>query len=219
MLKLKEKIERCNLNYKKEIRNWILINIIAILPLLFLVILKKNYTILIYYLLFLLLINVFYYTRYDRKISKNKTNLINDFINVFSYFRIYISNNRNVYMSIKEISNYGTPFIKNKLLELLDNIDEDKSIKPFLTFSSYFESKKVEEVMIAIYEMIDEGNNENYISQFVSSFESFKRRIETTVEEKRMNRFNTICSLSVIGVGILMVVIMLGIVNMIGDLA
>ena len=74
MLKLKEKIERCNLDYKKEIRNWILINIIAILPLLFLVILKKNYAILIYYLLFLLLINVFYYTRYDRKISKNKNN-------------------------------------------------------------------------------------------------------------------------------------------------
>lgn len=122
-------------------------------------------------------------------------------------------------MSIKEISNYGTPFIKNKLLELLDGIDEDKTIKPFLTFSYYFESKKVEEVMIAIYEMIDEGNNENYITQFVSSFESFKRRIETTAEEKRMNRFNTICSLSVIGVGILMVVIMLGIVNMIGDLA
>ena len=44
MLKLKEKIERCNLDYKKEIRNWILINIIAILPLLFLVILK-NYMI------------------------------------------------------------------------------------------------------------------------------------------------------------------------------
>lgn len=219
MLKLKEKIERCNLNYKKEIRNRILINILAIVPFLLIIILKQNFAILIYFLLFLLLTNAFYYTSYDRKISKNKNNLINDFINVFSYFRIYISNNRNVYMSIKEISNYGTPYIKNKLLELLDAIDEDKSIKPFLTFSSYFESKKVEEVMIAIYEMIDEGNNENYISQFVSSFESFKRRIETSAEEKRMNRFNTICSLSVIGVGILMIVIMLGIVNMIGDLA
>ena len=57
MSKLKEKIEKCNLDYKKEIRNWILINIIVILPLSLLVIFKKNFAILIYYLLFLLLIN------------------------------------------------------------------------------------------------------------------------------------------------------------------
>ncbi|HBS10712.1 MAG TPA: hypothetical protein DEA28_03205, partial [Firmicutes bacterium] len=67
-----------------------------------------------------------------------------------------------------------------KLIELLDNIDNDKTIKPFITFANYFNDKKIEEVMIAIYEMVNEGNNENYINQFVSIFETYKARIEKT---------------------------------------
>lgn len=218
MSKLKEKIESCNLNYKREISTLIILNIIILILSFVIFIFAKNIRLLLYFAIILLLFNFYYLTKYNRIIVKRKNDLTFDFINVFSYFRIYISNYRNVYMSIKEISNYASPFIKIKLIELLDNIDNDKTIKPFITFANYFNDKKIEEVMIAIYEMVNEGNNENYINQFVSIFETYKARIEKTKEEKRTNTFNRICSLSIIGVGILMIIIMLGIVNMIGDL-
>ncbi len=218
MSKLKEKIESCNLNYKREISTLIILNIIILILSFVIFIFAKNIRLLLYFAIILVLFNFYYLTKYNRIIVKRKNDLTFDFINVFSYFRIYISNYRNVYMSIKEISNYASPFIKIKLIELLDNIDNDKTIKPFITFANYFNDKKIEEVMIAIYEMVNEGNNENYINQFVSIFETYKARIEKTKEEKRINTFNRICSLSIIGVGILMIIIMLGIVNMIGDL-
>ncbi len=218
MSKLKEKIESCNLNYKREISTLIILNIIILILSFVIFIFSKNIRLLLYFAIILVLFNFYYLTKYNRIIVKRKNDLTFDFINVFSYFRIYISNYRNVYMSIKEISNYASPFIKIKLIELLDNIDNDKTIKPFITFANYFNDKKIEEVMIAIYEMVNEGNNENYINQFVSIFETYKARIEKTKEEKRINTFNRICSLSIIGVGILMIIIMLGIVNMIGDL-
>ncbi|MDY2727554.1 MAG: hypothetical protein SOV26_00895 [Candidatus Onthovivens sp.] len=161
--------------------------------------------------------NFYYLTRYSRQISKNNASLINDFITTFSYFRIYISNNMNVYFALKEITNYSSPFIKSKILVMLDEIDEDKSLQPYIKFASYFSSKKIEEVMIAIYEMVNEGTSENYLNQFISIFTSFKTRIERTREEKRIARFNLLNSVSILGMGLLMVLIMMSVINMIGD--
>ena len=165
MKKLKEQMLKLNKDFKNEITRNILLNLAIILCSVLIVFLTKNLLILIYFAAFLILFNFYYYTRYSRLINKNNNNLINDFIDTFSYFRIYISNNRNVYISLKEISNYATSYVRGKLLELTNEIDEDKSLKPFLKFASYFNNKNVEEVMIAIYEMIDEGSNENYRTQ------------------------------------------------------
>ena len=219
MKKLKEQMLKLNKDFKNEITRNILLNLTIILCGLLIVFLTKNLLILIYFAAFLILFNFYYYTRYSRLINKNNNNLINDFIDTFSYFRIYISNNRNVYISLKEISNYATSYVRGKLIELTNEIDEDKSLKPFLKFASYFNNKNVEEVMIAIYEMIDEGSNENYINQFIQTFTGFKIRILKTNEDKRLAKINFANSLSIVGIGILMVLIMLGIVSILGEIA
>ena len=219
MKKLKEQMLKLNKDFKNEITRNILLNLAIILCSVLIVFLTKNLLILIYFAAFLILFNFYYYTRYSRLINKNNNNLINDFIDTFSYFRIYISNNRNVYISLKEISNYATSYVRGKLLELTNEIDEDKSLKPFLKFASYFNNKNVEEVMIAIYEMIDEGSNENYINQFIQTFTGFKIRILKTNEDKRLAKINFANSLSIVGIGILMVLIMLGIVSILGEIA
>ena len=219
MKKLKEQMLKLNKDFKNEITRNILLNLAIILCSLLIVFLIKNLLILIYFAAFLILFNFYYYTRYSRLINKNNNNLINDFIDTFSYFRIYISNNRNVYISLKEISNYATSYVRGKLIELTNEIDEDKSLKPFLKFASYFNNKNVEEVMIAIYEMIDEGSNENYINQFIQTFTGFKIRILKTNEDKRLAKINFANSLSIVGIGILMVLIMLGIVSILGEIA
>ena len=102
MSKLKEKIESCNLNYKREISTLIILNIIILILSFVIFIFSKNIRLLLYFAIILVLFNFYYLTKYNRIIVKRKNDLTFDFINVFSYFRIYISNYRNVYMSIKE---------------------------------------------------------------------------------------------------------------------
>lgn len=218
MKKLKEKINFLNKNFNTEISRLFIINLVICLLFIFLVIYSKNLLILIYFFGILIVFNFYYLTRYQRIINKNNSNLINDFINTFSYFRIYISNNMNVYNAFKEASKYSSPFVKTKLLVLLDEIDEDKSLKPYLNFAKNFNSKKVEEVMIAIYEMVNEGNSESYLNQFISVFTSFKARVEKSNQEKRFNKFNLINALSMGGMMLIMILIMLSIVNMVGDI-
>lgn len=219
MKKLKEKINFLNKNYKTEITRLLIIDFLICVSFIFLIIYSKNLLILIYFFGILVLFNFFYLTRYQRIINKNNANLINDFINTFSYFRIYISNNMNAYNAFKEVSKYSSPFIKTKLLVLLDEIDEDKSLKPYMNFAKNFNNKKVEEVMIAIYEMVNEGNSENYLNQFTSVFTSFKARVEKTNQEKRFSKFNLINAMSMGGMMLIMILIMLSIVNMVGEIA
>lgn len=219
MKKLKEKINFLNKNYKTEITRLLIIDFLICVSFIFLIIYSKNLLILIYFFGILVVFNFFYLTRYQRIINKNNANLINDFINTFSYFRIYISNNMNAYNAFKEVSKYSSPFIKTKLLVLLDEIDEDKSLKPYMNFAKNFNNKKVEEVMIAIYEMVNEGNSENYLNQFTSVFTSFKSRVEKTNQEKRFSKFNLINAMSMGGMMLIMILIMLSIVNMVGEIA
>ena len=208
-----------NKNYKTEITRLLIIDFLICVSFIFLIIYSKNLLILIYFFGILVVFNFFYLTRYQRIINKNNANLINDFINTFSYFRIYISNNMNAYNAFKEVSKYSSPFIKTKLLVLLDEIDEDKSLKPYMNFAKNFNNKKVEEVMIAIYEMVNEGNSENYLNQFTSVFTSFKARVEKTNQEKRFSKFNLINAMSMGGMMLIMILIMLSIVNMVGEIA
>lgn len=219
MKKLKEKINFLNKNYKTEITRLLIIDFLICVSFIFLIIYSKNLLILIYFFGILVVFNFFYLSRYQRIINKNNANLINDFINTFSYFRIYISNNMNAYNAFKEVSKYSSPFIKTKLLVLLDEIDEDKSLKPYMNFAKNFNNKKVEEVMIAIYEMVNEGNSENYLNQFTSVFTSFKARVEKTNQEKRFSKFNLINAMSMGGMMLIMILIMLSIVNMVGEIA
>lgn len=219
MKKLKEKINFLNKNYKTEITRLLIIDFLICVSFIFLIIYSKNLLILVYFFGILVVFNFFYLTRYQRIINKNNANLINDFINTFSYFRIYISNNMNAYNAFKEVSKYSSPFIKTKLLILLDEIDEDKSLKPYMNFAKNFNNKKVEEVMIAIYEMVNEGNSENYLNQFTSVFTSFKARVEKTNQEKRFSKFNLINAMSMGGMMLIMILIMLSIVNMVGEIA
>lgn len=219
MKKLKEKINFLNKNYKTEITRLLIFDFLICVSFIFLIIYSKNLLILVYFFGILVVFNFFYLTRYQRIINKNNANLINDFINTFSYFRIYISNNMNAYNAFKEVSKYSSPFIKTKLLVLLDEIDEDKSLKPYMNFAKNFNNKKVEEVMIAIYEMVNEGNSENYLNQFTSVFTSFKARVEKTNQEKRFSKFNLINAMSMGGMMLIMILIMLSIVNMVGEIA
>lgn len=218
MKKIKKEIEFLNKSYKKEITNLILINLLIVLTFSFLVYFTKNLVILTYFFGILIIFNFTYLTRYQRIINKNNANLVNDFINTFSYFRIYISNNMNVYNALKAVSEYSTPLIKTKLLILLDEIDEDKSLQPYLNFASNFNNKKVEEVMIAIYEMVNEGNSENYLNQFMNVFTSFKYRNEKKHQEKRMTKFNLINSISMLGMMLVMILIMFSVITLVGEI-
>lgn len=150
--------------------------------------------------------------------EKIREKQIDEFIEIFSYFRIYVSNNENVYTALKNILQFASYNTKERLQTLINEIDEDKSLAPFVKFSDYYKNKTIEEVMVSLYEMICEGNELIYLNQFIRVFEEFKTQRNNDSKTKRYKVFDYLTLFSLVGSGILMIILVFGIINLLGDM-
>ena len=136
---------------------------------------------------------------------------------IFGYFRIFIRNGYSVYGALKEIVNFANPRLKNFLEELITEIDEDKTVQPFVKFAKRFNEIIVEEMMISIYQMIDDGQTSDYLVQFELIFDKFSDLLYQKYLKNKDSRLATIASSSLIGSSYLMIVLTIGIVSIIGE--
>lgn len=218
MKKIKKLINDLGLNYRKEITILIIVEVFILLLFSIGFIFLKNITLLVYGLLAMICFVFYYLYRYKIKLEQKRNKEVNDFINTFSFFRMYIANGENIYSSFKNVSEFATLEIKEYIDILLENINNDKSIKPYIDFACNFNNKLVEDVMISIFQMVENGNNQSYIEQFNNVFMNFKKRIEKESAIKRNNKFDRFISCSIIGSGVLMMVLVYGIINLVGEI-
>jgi len=217
MKKLKNRIERLGFSYRKEVGVYLtLIIIVLFLGVCGFAFLKKE----IYLLLGLMVmgvVTILYYQRYVLKEIEIKKHRINDFINYFSFLRIYILNGESVYTAITKTLDFADESLKPYVEDLISQINEDKSINPYMKFAKNFDNKLVDEIMISVYEMVDNGSNLSYINQFTTLFENFKLRINKENEDKRIESFGRYVSTSLLGSGMIMIILVFGIVNLVGE--
>jgi hypothetical protein len=102
--------------------------------------------------------------------------------------------------------------------KLLQGIDEDKTVTPFLAFAEIFPSLEIRQVMISIYKMAEEGGGEAYIRQFQTIFASLASQKRKDLLGKTKSRLEGLCFLPLIDSGVTMGLIVIGIVIVIGDL-
>ncbi len=162
--------------------------------------------------------SILFLTRYETAINKINSDNLLEFSDLFGFFRIYIKNGYNVYNALKEISNFANDNLRELLEQLLTEIDNDKSVQPFINFARNFDEIIVEELMISIYQMIDEGEQSNYLVQFEFIFDKFSENLTAKELKKKDSRLATLSSSALVGSCFLIVVIAIGIVGVVGDL-
>lgn len=219
MKKIKNLIEGLNLNYKKEIGILLAIDIFLILGLVGILFLNISFIFIAIYALMIPIFNYYYLNRYQVLKHKKELKLDNEFIELFSYIRIYLFNQETVYTSLKNILEFSSPKMKERIEGLLGSIDEDKTIQPFIDFARLFQNKLIEEVMISLYEMVNTGNSELYLNQFIKVFEDFKNRYEKDKETKRYDKFDRYNMLSLVGSGMIMIILSLAVISLVGEVS
>lgn len=217
MKNLRQKIESLSLNFAKEMSILAVVNVLLIAALIAMFFINLSILVIIGIAITIVAFNLFYLNRYNTMILNKEKKLDNEFIEIFSYLRIYLYNEETVYSALKNINEFASPKMKDRIEQLLSDIDEDKTVQPFITFARLFQNKVIEEVMIALYEMINSGNKDIYLNQFIKVFEDFKTRSENENEEKRYRKFDTLNMLSVVGSGYIMVILALCIVTLLGE--
>lgn len=216
MKRIKNKMLLLGLNPKNELKNLIIINLVLLILCVAIYFVSKSLMYSLFGLISLPIFSFLYFYRYDSKIDSLQAQNTEEFTNLFSYFRIFIHNGYSVYSALKEIQNYANESLKKMLQILLDEIDEDKSIQPFITFAKNFNEIIIEEMMISIYQMIDDGENSDYLIQFELIFDKFSELMYQKNLRRKDSRLGTLSTAPLIGSCYLMIVLTIGIVGVIG---
>lgn len=218
MKKIIKQINQLGLSLKKEIIKFSVSNFIILAAFIAAGIFEKKQ---IFFGIgpgFAVVFSLFYVTRYESAINKiNQENLL-EFSHLFGFFRIYIKNGYNVFNALEEIATFANKNLKEMLTKLLSDIDEDKTVQPFVNFAHNFNEIIIEELMISIYQMIDDGEQSNYLSQFEFIFDKFSETINEKELKKKDSRLGTISSAPLIGSCLLIIVITIGIVGILGEI-
>ena len=209
---------KLNLNPKKEFLKFLIGNLIVIALSIALIFIFQSLIYLAVLVIGILLYSYAFFYRYDQFEEDKRKRLEIEFVEVFSYLRIYLTNKETVYTALTKANEYTSKEMNNKINEFLLKIDEDKSIIPFLEFGKYFHNKIIEEVMISLYQMVDGGYAENYINQFVVVFENLRKRTNEENLQNRYKKMNNLNLITLIGSGYLMMVMLIVIVTVIGEM-
>ncbi|MCR5348155.1 MAG: hypothetical protein K6E59_00905 [Bacilli bacterium] len=165
-----------------------------------------------------LVFTFFYFTRYGAMVKARLEALNREFVDIFTFFAIYIGDGFTVYSALSKVKGYASEGFALLLDGLLDGIDKDKSVTPFVDFASSFHDVLVKEVMLAVYQMVDEGEGGVYIRQFQKLFGRLSDTRHALDAEKRLERLDTLSFLPLAGSGIAMLALTMSIMEIMGGL-
>ena len=218
MKTLKENMLLLGKNFKKEII-FFFVGVIVIALTVIPIYLYRGISFFLAIPLFLLIFyTYFYFNRYSSGVRKIYENRMEEFIRLFTYLGIYIKDGFNVFHALESILSFASPSFRPLLETLLKEIEEDKTVTPFVNFSKNFLDISVKEVMISIYQMIDEGQGGAYIAQFQHLFGKLSDEKHLFLKQKKIDSLNRMSILPLLGSGVTMFMITFSLVEMMGGI-
>ena len=216
--KLKETIESVGLSYRKEILKIVLINLALLLGTGAIYYFTKNIVYTIILLIGLVVVNYMLLSRFsDLKKALIKKHE-NELITIITYFEVYIRNKNNVYQSFNLLIPYCSSWMKDKVETLLKEIDNDKSVQPFVNFANNFEQLSSHSLLLSIYQMVDQGENSHQLEQFDIIFDELARNRHKEMMEQKEKSLGNMSTFPLIGAGAITVTLTISIISVLGDL-
>ena len=218
MSKLKEKIVSAGYSVKKEITIVVIVDVVLGLLTALGFIFINNIVVLAIGVIAIGLFSYLYLSRFSSILKQQEMDNIKNFVMIFTFFKIYLKNGYNIYTALKAIEPFANPFVLEKLSLLTYEMDEDKSVKPFVKFARNFNLLLIEQLMISIYQMIDAGSNESYLLQFEILFNKLSEENYQSEFQKKEKKLMFVTYFPLIGSALLIVMITLGVVAVIGEM-
>ena len=137
----KDRISSLGLSYQKEVTFLLIINVLVIGMGVGAYFYFQHWLVFAVLGVALIASNFLYLSRYGSLEKQQEKEHVNELISLLSYFEIFISNGNNVYTAFKMLIPYSTTFMEDAINSMLNQIDVDKSVGPFITFASKFNNR------------------------------------------------------------------------------
>ena len=107
--------------------------------------------------------------------------------------------------------------MEEQINSLILEIDSDKTVTPYINFANKFTNKVTTNVMLSIYQMVDEGENIHLI-QFQSLFDELSKNHQKELIDSKDRNMSSLSSLPLIGAGAITVLLTFGIISLMGEM-
>ena len=215
---LKETIEFVGLSYKKEMLKILLINIVLLGGAFCIYYFLHNLIFTIIVLVSVLVANYLLFSRFKDKKRLMLKSRENELVAIISYLEVYIQNKNNVYQSFNLLLPYCSEWMKDKLETLLQEIDKDKTVQPFVNFAKNFKQLASHSLMLSIYQMVDQGENSNQLKQFNVIFDELAKNRSHELMEQKERALANMSTFPLIGAGLITITLTISILTILGDL-
>lgn len=216
--KIRDTIEFAGLSYQKEMTKISLINIVMLIAGVALYFFLKNIIYSMFVLIALAVLDYVLISQYNDKKKAIIKSRENELIAIISYFDVYIRNNNNVYQSFNLLIPYCSFWMKGKIEALLEEIDKDKTVQPFVNFANNFKNIATQSLMLSIYQMIDQGENSEQLTHFNVLFDEISRNRNQEMVEQKNKALSNMSTFPLIGAGLITISLTISILTILGDL-
>ena len=215
----KDRIIALGLSYQKEMFLLFIIALFLVIgtAAIFLFLIRKVIVIIVGVLLLAIFIYL-YLNRYSTLENNRKKEHLDELISLLSYFELFISNGNNVYNSFKLLLPYSSVYLDDVITSLLNQIDSDKSVGPYINFALKFDNHIIESLMLSIYQMVDNGENSGQFNEFSILFSNISKEHQIEKIESKKNKLDTLDSLPLFGAGAITIILAISILNIVGEL-
>ena len=216
--KFKKYIESLGYSFKKEILIIVLGNILCLASVIVTYLLSKQLFVSLSLLLTIFIFNGFIYYRYNNRKKEILDSHEDEFVTIISYFQIFIRNNKNVYQAFQSALSYASEWMQEKIQSFLFNIDNDKSVKPFVDFAKNFQAPITHNIMLLIYQMVDEGEKGDHMLQFSVIFDQLSLSQQKARLDNKEKSLGGLSTFPLIGAGAITLIITFGIISIMGEM-
>ena len=216
--KLKDTIEFVGLSYKKEILKIVLVTLVLLAGAALILFFLKNIIYTIMLLIATAVVDYMLLTRFSDKKKMLIKARENELITLITYFEVYTRNKNNVYQSFNLLIPYCSSWMKDKIETLLKEIDNDKSVQPFVNFANNFEQLSSHSLLLSIYQMVDQGESSQQLAQFDVIFDEIARNRYKEMKEQKEKSLGNMSTFPLIGAGAITVTLTISIISVLGDL-
>lgn len=150
--------------------------------------------------------------------KKEEAALRKEFVNLFGFLEIYLSNKIPPYASLLKLLPFASEEMGRRINDLIDGIDRDKSVAPYVQFASSFSSFAIKEVMISVYLIGELGFESEYLAQFHLLFSSFSEQEKRDQLDQKGKRLGNLQFFPLVGSALTMLMVTLGIMGAIGGI-
>lgn len=215
---LKKTIEFVGLSYKKEQIKIIIANVLCLVLFALVMIFYRTPMMIVVGLLLIVGVNYYIFSSYSLKKQRLNKQRADEFVNAISYFRIFISNRNNVYQSFNKLIEYSSDWMKDKLEIFLSAIDSDKSIKPFTDLADRFDLPIARNVLVSIYQMVEQGETSEQLNQFTILFEQMSKTLNDERKDRKLRSFDLVSYFPIIGAGLVTIALTFSMLSLVGDM-